>query len=1075
MSDVQGTATVEILPDLSEFDEDVRRQLPESLAAVERSAATTATNIERSFTDAATELGQSFDRIEGDAKTSADRVEGHYETAAKDIRGEFDRPLQGDAFDRIGSDAEQAARDLDEKFERALSGLGEDAQREMRQVRDEIRLAAESVDTQLPSSLEHAEASVREFGAVSDEQFARVREQARLTDESIDRIGTEGGVGGGGAAGFGQSIAAKAAVAVVALQQVIQVGEQAAQAAIEVQQIDNATAQLLANAGGASGETAESIEHLSTSLSDLAAIDDDDIQAGLNVLLRFQGIGPEIFEPAAQAMVDVSAVMGTALPAAAQTLGRALENPTTALSKLGRAGLLEATPQLRETIQTLVDAGDTAGAQGAIIEAVLGRVGGAAAANASPIDRLGIGLGNLQEALGAGIVSGLDAIGGEAGSLFDELEPKAEDLGELIGKLIETLGPPTFQVVDLFLDLFGAVEPLLPALLLILDPIVALGNVVAAVEGPLGKFGDVLDRVASIAGTVGHALESIPGVTAAMGAAGDALHLMFGGVDTEGEKAVGRVGDLTEQTYALGTALQAGPLTNLQLLAANVPNVADAINEVLNAPTGGTAAGLYDLSVAADAAQLSGEDLDATAQALGVSTSALTAFLQGTTAAVDSMTSAVEGNLPKLSEFGTGLDEASHAFDLEDFESDLAQALVDMQSFTTNLQSLPPALQQIGAQMGPAAAAAFAAMAPEARDALNTTAGEFLTAEDQIPQIVSDMYGDAAAESAAGGANMTRALDSNLDLTTVTTLELAEAIKTVSNNRPGLAAAAQQLGAAGGAGWRAGLEGSVPEGTEAAFEAVRAQLQSNVNIPEAAREIGFNAGAALGAGTAEGVRESIAELNAAIDDVFGEAQTHAKLKMKIFSPSRVMADEIGRPLGQGIAVGILETQKEVSDAMAVLAGQAADQNDPRLRAALARVQGFAVSIANTDVSDAAAALIEQAKGDRIRHAVFDFANRGLTGAQIGNETIDRLARAAGAGGGALPSSGVASGGSSTSATGASVIIQGVPNMIVVQVNGGPAGLDPGQGLVLGRQVLDAIQTVAGRQEAVTAQLVGVGA
>src|SRR5574338_1231053 len=102
------------------------------------------------------------------------------------------------------------------------------------------------------------------------------------------------------------------------------------------------------------------------SLSKLAAVDDEVVASGANLLRTFTSIKGEAFEPTLAAALDMSAVLGTDLPSNVQLLGKALNDPTAGLTRLTRAGVVF-TAQQKEQIKTLQASGDTLGAQKVIL------------------------------------------------------------------------------------------------------------------------------------------------------------------------------------------------------------------------------------------------------------------------------------------------------------------------------------------------------------------------------------------------------------------------------------------------------------------------------------------------------------------------------------------------------------------------------------------------------------------------------------------------------------------------------------------------------------------------------------
>src|SRR6185295_7300572 len=80
-------------------------------------------------------------------------------------------------------------------------------------------------------------------------------------------------------------------------------------------------------------------------------------------------------------------------------LGKALNDPIKGVTALSRAGV-SFTQQQKDQIKALVESGNLLGAQKIILKEVGTEFGGAAAAAASPVDKLKVVWGNLLEDLG---------------------------------------------------------------------------------------------------------------------------------------------------------------------------------------------------------------------------------------------------------------------------------------------------------------------------------------------------------------------------------------------------------------------------------------------------------------------------------------------------------------------------------------------------------------------------------------------------------------------------------------------------------------------------------------------------
>jgi hypothetical protein len=175
-------------------------------------------------------------------------------------------------------------------------------------------------------------------------------------------------------------------------------------AAYESQKVSKQTEAIIKATGSAAGVTANQIGKLATSLSNKTGIDDEAIQTNLNLLLTFKkvrneaGKGNDVFDRAAMAALDLGNVFGST-DAAAKQLGKALSNPVKGITALTKSGV-DFTESQKAQIKSLVEQGKTLEAQKIILGEVEAQVGGTAAASATAMDLMSVGIGNAQEALG---------------------------------------------------------------------------------------------------------------------------------------------------------------------------------------------------------------------------------------------------------------------------------------------------------------------------------------------------------------------------------------------------------------------------------------------------------------------------------------------------------------------------------------------------------------------------------------------------------------------------------------------------------------------------------------------------
>lgn len=228
---------------------------------------------------------------------------------------------------------------------------------------------------------------------------------------------------------------------------------------VESAKVGAQTAAVIKSTGGAARVTAKDVERLSARLSTQAGIDDEVIQSGANLLLTFKNVrneagkGNDIFNQTTAAAVDMGVALGTTPQRAAMQLGKALNDPVKGMTRLTRSGV-DFTDSQKKQVEAMVRTGDTLGAQRIILSELNAQFGGSAAAQAQPIDRLRVAVGNFAETVAtvaapsverflgnaADFVSGMQEGTGAGGRfaaqarrIADELRPLVQQ-GVAVGK-----------------------------------------------------------------------------------------------------------------------------------------------------------------------------------------------------------------------------------------------------------------------------------------------------------------------------------------------------------------------------------------------------------------------------------------------------------------------------------------------------------------------------------------------------------------------------------------------------------------------------------------------------------------
>lgn len=194
------------------------------------------------------------------------------------------------------------------------------------------------------------------------------------------------------------------------------------------EKVGSQTAAVLKSTAGAAHVTAAQVGNLATSLSKMSGVDDETIQSGENLLLTFTNIqnkagkGNDIFNQATGTILDMSTALGQDLNSSAIQLGKALNDPTKGITALQRVGV-SFTDAQKKQIDSMVKAGDTAGAQKVILQELQKEFGGSAKAAgdtfAGSMDKLKVQAENFMEGVGgklAPFVTGLANAFGDGGA-----------------------------------------------------------------------------------------------------------------------------------------------------------------------------------------------------------------------------------------------------------------------------------------------------------------------------------------------------------------------------------------------------------------------------------------------------------------------------------------------------------------------------------------------------------------------------------------------------------------------------------------------------------------------------------
>lgn len=281
-------------------------------------------------------------------------------------------------------------------------------------------------------------------------QAARMQSSLRgLNARTADLQKALGKIGTGLRKGFKAGmVGAGAAVGFLAYQV-----SQGIESLAELEDVTNATSQVIESTGGVAGVTAESVRELAERYEDLTTVDDKVIQRAENLLLTFTNVRRKAFEPAIAAALDMSQALGTDLDSTVRSLGKALQDPAVGLTRLTRLGVTF-TEKEKEKITTLAKSGRTMEAQQVILRKLNRLYGGRAATAArgyrGAVNRLKDGIEGLQQSLARPLLRPLTQVTNKLAKFANTADVQAgiRGIGEAFASLFKPSGPTAMDAFE---------------------------------------------------------------------------------------------------------------------------------------------------------------------------------------------------------------------------------------------------------------------------------------------------------------------------------------------------------------------------------------------------------------------------------------------------------------------------------------------------------------------------------------------------------------------------------------------------------------------------------------------------
>lgn len=329
----------------------------------------------------------------------------------------------GTAFDNLGEEFSRKADNYSniagKKYKTALSAIAKETQNVMevakagaltegQAIERLIALRKEELKILQDRAVKEGQASKETIAAIQKTQGAL--EQLEKQQKELDKTGTETG---GSIMSTFRDMQSVMMGPFAALQTGIRIIRQAGQevAALEAEWSKQAESSAKLGAvyksvGAEAWTTLGHLKALAGGLAETTKYADEEIESMEAVLLGFRKIQGVNFDKAVASALDMAQVMGLDLTNAAQSIGKALDDPIAGLDSLQRQGF-RWTEQEKEMLKQMVETGNIAKAQGIILSELSKTFGGAAEAVAKTSGAMkemkDKAIGELKEEMGRAI------------------------------------------------------------------------------------------------------------------------------------------------------------------------------------------------------------------------------------------------------------------------------------------------------------------------------------------------------------------------------------------------------------------------------------------------------------------------------------------------------------------------------------------------------------------------------------------------------------------------------------------------------------------------------------------------
>lgn len=196
-------------------------------------------------------------------------------------------------------------------------------------------------------------------------------------------------------------------------------------------------------------------------------------------------------------------------------------------------------------------------------------------------------------------------------------------------------------------------------------------------------------------------------------------------------------------------------------------------------------------------------------------------------------------------------------------------------------------------------------------DSVKASTNTILSAFENLPESMQENGKEVLLGLIGGYESEIPALENAAEMSAD---EILTALRDYLDIEGGVSGEGKNIGKTTGDSVGTGLDASKPKIESSARSAAKTATDAlgSSGLQTSAKSSGIKIGGAFAAGIGSGIASNAYKAQAEAKKIVTAAETASKVQGKIHSPSRLMRDEVGKPLADGIGVGIASQSKAVA-------------------------------------------------------------------------------------------------------------------------------------------------------------------